>query len=68
MLTTQKINLLPARLRSVLTSWYIFNLNENDFKLACNDLPMIDRQEFKSICEKAFAKDHGFVYVRQKPF
>jgi hypothetical protein len=64
MLTSQKFNLLPARLRSVLTSIFIFNLTENDFKLACNDLPMIDRGEFKTICEKAFNKDHGFVYIR----
>ena len=64
LITSQKFNMIPTSIRSNLTIFITFLLNDIDCKTIFNEIIRTDSNVFKMICNFTFKNPHDFLFYR----
>ena len=66
LITTQKFNLFPLRLRTVLTSVCIFAVTPSEISSITKELVYVEPKRIESYLQSL--ADHEFIYIRLNPY
>lgn len=69
LITTQKYNLIPLSIRTVLTSLYIFDITHKEWMLMSNELFSRNEKDLTNLITQLNRRvTHKFLFIRLKPF